>query len=76
MDAFQSRVADVFGALDHHNPYTGQPAWCVNSAIVPQRGNGGESGSDDGDGDHVECIKVRLMSAPGVRLNLRHATVV
>jgi hypothetical protein len=65
-EQFDSRVANVFAALDEHDPNEKRPEWRMRDYVAASPGApAGECGSDDSDEDeasHTERVEVRLTS--------------
>ena len=60
-ETFGSRVADVFAALDAHDPHSKRPEWCVSETVLASSGDARASAESDEDdaGEHSERIEVR-----------------
>jgi hypothetical protein len=66
-EAFDSRVANVFAALDNHDPNEKRPQWRMREYIAARPGaQAGECGSDDSEDDasHTERVEVRSLWEP------------
>lgn len=59
-DAFTSRLAHVFGALDKHDPQASlaPPSWHVSNSAVHQAGKDSDESSTDGEDEHIEAMQV------------------